>query len=207
MSHCVEEFPGLSHWWIFVPSATEQFVIEYFVMGSTNNTKHVHTPLCFLLPAALRYFPCANFDSIVKCPPCLWIFHLISAPPCMCHWMMFAPADIHTHNTCTHLRGTKTGERHEVRMHVLAKKIKLHSSMMWRLCNAPQKACAQTVVFCRTTHVKTFVALHVRDVERVSAGLTDVPLRLEVIGIVPQLCKCGKGKHVCAANLFWRALA
>ena len=57
----------------------------------------------------------------------------------------------------------------------------------------PRKAYAQTVVFSRARYVKAFVALHVRDVEGVSAGVPDVPLRLGHMRIVPQLQNVEKG--------------
>ena len=58
---------------------------------------------------------------------------------------------------------------------------------------APRKACAQTVVFCRAIYVQAFVGLHVHDVEGFSAGVPDVPLRLGLLGIVPQLQNVEKG--------------
>ena len=115
---------------------------------------------------------------------------------------MFAPT-----KTCTHSLtrvGTHAKKRHDVLMYVLALIIiiLINNNAFIDDVKAPLKACAQTVVFCRTIHVQAFVGLHVDDVVGVSASVPDVPLRLGLLGIVPQLCKCGKGKRVCA-KLFW----
>ena len=86
------------------------------------------------------------------------------------------------------------------------KKIAFIDDVEALLC-PPRVACAQTSVFHRAPrYIEAFFAVHVRDVEGVSVGLLDVPLRLGLITIVPQLQMWKGEAWLCKGALVWATM-